>query len=53
MNDEVGYDDTNQSVYLKNEYTPDTAVFVGSNTSPTYGAVAAVSAIVPDAHIPP
>ena len=52
MNDDARNNATKQPASLKNEATPDTAVFAGAAPPPTYSA-AASSTIVPDAHIQP
>ena len=54
MNFDVRNEATNLPVSLKNEATPDAAVFPRATPAPNSGAAtAAASAIVPDAHIAP
>ena len=54
MNNYVRNESTNRPVSLKNETTPDTAIFSVFTPTPTSStAVVAASTIVPDAHIPP
>ena len=44
MNDNAHYDATNRPISIKNEATPDAAVFAGATRSPTSGAAAGAAA---------